>query len=54
MAMCMRSTSSTFEVIGMARDLIGVILTAIAVILAVPFIFALVAISKVSEYMSEV
>ena len=38
----------------MTREIIGVILTAVAVILAVPFIFALVAISKVSEYMSEV
>jgi len=38
----------------MTRELIGVILTAVLVVLAVPFIFAVVAISKVSEYMSEV
>jgi len=38
----------------MTRELIGVILTAVLVVLAVPFIFAVVAIAKMKDYMSEV
>ena len=48
------STSSTSEVTVMARDLIGVIIGAVAVVLVVPFIFAVVAIVKMREFMSEV
>lgn len=38
----------------MTRELIGVILTAVLVVLAVPFIFAVIAISKLKDYMNEV
>lgn len=38
----------------MARDLIGVIIGAVAVVLVVPFLFAVVAIAKMKDYMSEV